>query len=71
MSNGTMWSAGGLLKSRHGNGRVGLRERELLLDVVFPDCCFGRGQRRISDKTAHTSTFDFGGLIDQVCVHRW
>jgi hypothetical protein len=38
---------------------------ELLLDAIFSDCCFGRSQRRISDKTAHTSTFDFGGLIDQ------
>ena len=38
---------------------------ELLLDAIFSDCCFGRSQRRISYKTAHTSTFDFGGLIDQ------
>jgi hypothetical protein len=37
----------------------------LLLDAIFSDCCFGRSQRRIGDKTAHTSTFDFGGLIDQ------
>jgi hypothetical protein len=38
---------------------------ELLLDAVFSECCFGSSQRRISDKAAHTSTFDFGGLIDQ------
>jgi hypothetical protein len=38
----------------------------LLLDAMFSDCCFGRSQRRISDKTADTSTFDFGGLIDQI-----
>ena len=37
----------------------------LLLDAIFSDCCFGRSQRRISDETAHTSTFDYGGLIDQ------
>ena len=37
----------------------------LLLDAIFSDCCFGRSQRRIGDKTAYTSTFDFGGLIDQ------
>jgi hypothetical protein len=36
----------------------------LLLNAIVPDCRFGRSQRRISDKTAHTSTFDFGGLID-------
>lgn len=42
----------------HGN--VGL-----LLDAILSNCRFSRSQRRISDKTAHTSTFDFGGLIDQ------
>lgn len=42
----------------HGN--VGL-----LLEAIFSDCRFGRSQRRIGDKTAHTSTVDFGGLIDQ------
>jgi hypothetical protein len=37
----------------------------LPLDGVFSDCCFGRGQCCISDKTAHASAFDFGGLIDE------
>jgi hypothetical protein len=65
MSTDTMRPTGGLWKSKHGSGRVGLREVELLLAAISSDCCFGRSQRRISDKTAHTSTFDFGGLIDQ------
>ena len=42
----------------YGNAR-------LPLDAIFPDCCFGRGQCCISDKTAHTSAFDFGSLIDE------
>ena len=57
---------GGLRRLKYGNGRVGLRETQSYFLMLFsPDCCFGRSQRRISDKTAHTSTFDFGGLIDQ------
>jgi hypothetical protein len=37
----------------------------LPLDAFSPDCCFSRGQCCISDKTAHTSAFDFGSLIDE------
>lgn len=37
----------------------------LALDAVFPDCYFGRSQCCISDKTAYTTAFDFGGLIDE------
>lgn len=37
----------------------------LLLDPIFSDCRFGRGQCCIGDKTAHTSAFDFGSLIDE------
>ena len=37
----------------------------LSFDAIFPDCCFGRGQRCVSYKTAYTSAFDFGSLIDE------
>jgi len=46
------------------NGETTIKAR-LLLDAISPDCCVGCSQCCISDKTAHTSAFDFGSPIDK------
>ena len=36
--------------------------------MLFSDCFFGRCKCCISDKTAYTSTFDFGNSIDEFAL---